>query len=156
MQIKISRLSSSILLPSPATDGSVGYDLRWQEPGAFGTTPPPVHLRNKLVHIFPTGLKIALPRGVAMLILPRSGLASQGITVANSPGLIDPDYRGEIKVALRNHTNMDREIHHGDRIAQAIFIPYFSPQLEEVAEEALLSTLRGEGGFGSTGTGEQP
>ncbi len=98
----------------------------------------------------PTGLTIALPLGYEAQVRPRSGLAAKfGITVLNSPGTIDADYRGEIQVLLINHGKQDFTIHHGDRIAQLVIARY--AQVSFVCKESLDTTERGQGGFGSTG-----
>lgn len=98
----------------------------------------------------PTGLCIALPLGYEAQVRPRSGLAAKfGVTVLNSPGTIDADYRGEVQVLLINHGKKDFTIHHGDRIAQLVIARY--AQVSFVAKESLDTTERGQGGFGSTG-----
>jgi len=98
----------------------------------------------------PTGLCIALPLGYEAQVRPRSGLAAKaGVTVLNSPGTIDADYRGEIQVLLINHGKQDFTIHHGDRIAQLVIARYAQVSFE--CKENLDSTERGQGGFGSTG-----
>jgi len=98
----------------------------------------------------PTGLSIALPVGYEAQVRPRSGLAAKaGITVLNSPGTIDADYRGEVQVLLINHGKEDFIIHHGDRIAQLVIARYSQVSFE--CKESLESTERGQGGFGSTG-----
>ncbi len=98
----------------------------------------------------PTGLAIALPQGFEAQVRPRSGLAAKfGVTVLNSPGTIDADYRGEIQVLLINHGREDFIVHHGDRIAQLVLARYASASF--VVEESLDHTERGQGGFGSTG-----
>jgi dUTP pyrophosphatase len=128
-------------LPSYSTEGAAGLDLRANESGIL--------YPGNLV-IVGTGLKIRIPKGTALLILPRSGLACKsGITVANSPGLIDEDYTVEIKVCLYNISNEQFVFVKGDRIAQAVAIPYFKLNFTEVGE--LEETDRGDGGFGSSG-----
>ena len=100
----------------------------------------------------PTGVRIALPEGFEAQVRPRSGLAAKaGITVLNSPGTVDSDYRGEVKVILINHSDEPFVIHDGDRIAQMVIARYESASFEVVA--SLDDTQRGEGGFGSTGIG---
>ena len=100
--------------------------------------------------LIPTGLHVALPMGVEAQIRPRSGLAiKQGITCLNTPGTIDSDYRGEIKVILINLSNEIQTIRNGDRIAQMVIARYESAQWQQV--ESLENSQRGEGGFGSTG-----
>lgn len=98
----------------------------------------------------PTGLSIALPLGYEAQVRPRSGLAAKfGITVLNSPGTIDADYRGEIQVLLINHGKESFTVHHGDRIAQLVIAKYAQVSFE--CKESLGTTERGQGGFGSTG-----
>jgi dUTP pyrophosphatase len=133
------------LYPSPAyeTDHSAGMDLRANLAEAMELAP----MERALV---PTGLYIALEEGTEAQIRPRSGLAyKHGITVLNSPGTIDADYRGEIKVLLINLSTESFHIHPGDRIAQMVVARYRRLEWEEV--EVLDETVRGAGGFGSTG-----
>lgn len=100
--------------------------------------------------LIPTGLQMALPQGYEAQIRPRSGLAiKHGITMLNSPGTIDADYRGEVKVIAINHGNQDFVVNHGDRIAQMVIAPVVQLPVKEVSE--LGETERGAGGFGSTG-----
>ena len=144
--INLVQLSHGADLPLPAyqSAGAAGCDLMAAldtdiiiAPGAFAA--------------IPTALKIALPAGLEAQIRPRSGLAfTQGVTVLNSPGTIDSDYRGEIKIALINHGAAPVTITHGMRIAQMIIAPVM--QVNFVKTDALDETMRGEAGFGSTGT----
>lgn len=130
-------------LPEYATVGSSGMDLR-----AF--VPEPVVLAPMQRALVPTGLFIQLPENTEAQVRPRSGLAiKQGITCLNSPGTVDADYRGELKVILINLSNESQTIHSGDRIAQMVIqrVEKISWQLVEELEE----TKRGAGGFGSTG-----
>lgn len=130
-------------LPSYATPQSAGVDLR----ANLETTVTIGPLERALV---PTGLFIALPAGYEAQVRPRSGLAAKhGITVLNTPGTIDADYRGEIKVILVNLSNEPFEIVPGERIAQMVIARHETAEWEEV--ESLDSTERGAGGFGSTG-----
>lgn len=128
----------------PALDGDAGIDLRAKFDG------PNIVLRPGQREPIPTGIRLAIPRGFAGLILPRSGLALQyGVTVANSPGLIDSGYRGEVIVVLANHGEERFIVQSGERIAQLVVIqPAFLPivQASELDE-----TERGDAGFGSTG-----
>ncbi len=102
------------------------------------------------IHLFPTGLQVAIPAGYEIQVRPRSGLAvKHGVTVINSPGTIDADYRGEIRVALINLGQKNYRVQRGDRIAQLILAPVVQAQLELVKE--LEETTRGGGGFGHTG-----
>jgi dUTP pyrophosphatase len=134
---------SAHALPAYETDLSAGMDLR-------ANIAESLTLNSLERAIIPTGLFIALPSGTEAQIRPRSGLAAkQGITVLNSPGTIDADYRGEIKVILVNLSNSPVTIHHGDRIAQMVIARYEKAEFIEVVE--LQETARGAGGFGSTG-----
>lgn len=130
-------------LPSYATDGSAGMDIR-------ADLATPVTLQPMERHLVPTGLFIELPAGYEAQIRPRSGLAlKQGITCLNSPGTVDSDYRGELKVILINLSDSEQVIHHGDRIAQMIIAK--TERAELVLVQQLNGSLRGEGGFGHTG-----
>lgn len=142
MKVKVIN-RSGMELPSYATPLSAGMDLRAAMEQSITLAP----LERALV---PTGLFVELPEGYEMQIRPRSGLAAKhGITVLNSPGTIDADYRGEIKVILVNLSNTPFEILPGERIAQAVVAQH--AQVEWVETEQLESTDRGAGGFGSTG-----
>ena len=100
--------------------------------------------------IIPCGISISMPRGLEAQVRPRSGLAfKHGITILNTPGTIDSDYRGELKIIVYNHGNNDFLVNNGDRIAQMILTPVVKMELEETND--LPKTIRGEGGFGSTG-----
>ncbi|MBE6188672.1 MAG: dUTP diphosphatase [Alistipes sp.] len=136
---------SGMALPEYATPLSAGMDLRAAIESSITLAP----LERAMV---PTGLYIALPEGYEMQVRPRSGLAAKhGITVLNSPGTIDADYRGEIKVILVNLSNTPFEIVPGERIAQAVVAKHERVEWQEV--ESLEQTERGTGGFGSTGRG---
>jgi len=142
MEIQIVNTSNNPL-PAYETPHSAGMDLR-----AFLSEP--VVLQPMQRCLVPTGLFIALPEGTEAQIRPRSGLAfKQGITVLNSPGTIDADYRGEVKVLLVNLSEKAVEINSGDRIAQMVVAPYIKTRFAEV--DAIGETQRGAGGFGSTG-----
>lgn len=143
MEIKIVNKSKHAL-PKYETVGSAGMDLRANLEDGILLHP----MERKLI---PTGLFVELPLGFEAQIRPRSGLAyKKGITVLNSPGTIDADYRGEVGVLLINLSKEDFLIEDGERIAQMVIAAHQQPQLIEVTE--LSSTERGEGGFGSTGT----
>lgn len=130
-------------LPTYATAGSAGMDIR-------ANLPHPVTLQPLERHLIPTGLYIELPEGHEAQIRPRSGLAmKQGITCLNSPGTVDADYRGELKVILINLSNTEQVINHGDRVAQMIIAKTEKAELTLVNE--LAESLRGDGGFGHTG-----
>lgn len=131
-------------LPAYATTQSAGMDLR-------ANIDEPITLHPMERRLIPTGLHIALPEGYEAQVRPRSGLAlKHGLTVLNSPGTIDADYRGEISVVLINLSQQDFVINAGERIAQLVIARY--EQAELVTVEALDETERGEGGYGHTGT----
>jgi dUTP pyrophosphatase len=137
------RLDRLLPLPAYAKPGDAGLDLRASE----AVTLEPGERR-----LVPTGVAVAIPEGHAGLVLPRSGLAMQkGVTVLNAPGLIDSGYRGELKVLLINHGALAVGIERGERVAQLVIQPVAHARLVE--EERLPDSARGEGGFGSTGTG---
>ncbi len=137
------KLNSKVQLPKYKTDGSSGMDLM-----AFLENP--VNLKPQESKLIPTGISIAIPEDTEVQIRPRSGLAAKSnISVLNTPGTIDSDYRGEIKIILFNHGKEDFVINNNDRIAQMILMPIVKAEFEEV--ENLPKTLRGSGGFGSTG-----
>jgi dUTP pyrophosphatase len=143
MKVQIMRLShgADLELPSYATAGAAGLDLR----SADSLT-----LKSGARALVSTGIAIALPENFEAQVRPRSGLAvKHGVTVLNSPGTIDCDYRGEIKVPLINHSTDDFVITRGDRIAQMVIAPVVQVHLHTVS--ALDETTRGGGGFGSSG-----
>jgi dUTP pyrophosphatase len=128
-------------LPHYATDGAAGMDVRSAED---------VTIAPGARHAVATGLALAIPQGFEIQVRPRSGLAlKHGITVPNTPGTIDSDYRGELKVIMINHGAEDFAISRGDRVAQLVLAPVTQARWIEVDE--LDSTERGDGGFGSTG-----
>lgn len=133
-----------IELPLYATPGAAGADVRANLEDDIDLDPG----ESKLI---PTGLFFEIPKGYEIQVRPRSGLAfKHGVTVLNSPGTIDSDYRGELKVLLVNHSDEVFTIHHGMRIAQIVVAPYVLATFKG-QQEALSSTTRGEGGFGHTG-----
>tara|TARA_Y100001958_G_C21235003_1_gene561235 strand:+ start:709 stop:1146 length:438 start_codon:yes stop_codon:yes gene_type:complete len=143
VKILIKKLSSKVKLPSYKTDGSSGMDLM-----AF--IDKPISIMPQTSKLIPTGLFIAIPEDTEVQIRPRSGLAAKNnISVLNSPGTIDSDYRGELKVILYNHGNNEFFVKNEDRIAQMVLVPVIKATFEEVND--LPETIRGEGGFGSTG-----
>ena len=142
MKVKIINKSNNPI-PEYATSQSAGMDLR-----AFIKEPITIDPFNR--ELIPTGLYIELPKGYEAQVRPRSGLAIKyGITVLNSPGTIDSDYRGEIGVILINHSNTPFTVYSGDRIAQLVFSKYEKVDFVEVEE--LSKTERGTGGIGHTG-----
>lgn len=145
VEIAITRLphGADLPLPSYETSGSAGMDLR-------AALSEPVRLAAGERSLVPTGIAIALPPGYEAQVRPRSGLAlKNGLTVLNSPGTVDSDYRGEVGVILINHSSESHEIRRGDRIAQLVIAPVTQGTWREVA--TLDVTARGAGGFGSTG-----
>lgn len=143
VRVLIKRLSPSVQLPSYKTNGASGMDLM-----AF--IEQPIELEPGKSCLVPTGLSVAFPEEYEIQIRPRSGLAAKNnITVLNTPGTIDSDYRGELKIILFNHGNENFLINNSDRIAQMILTPIIKMELQETDE--LPDTVRGEGGFGSTG-----
>jgi dUTP pyrophosphatase len=145
LTVKVKRLPHFAGLPDikRATLGSAGFDL-------YAAIPDVVTIRINAWQLIPTGLAFEIPYGWVGLVAPRSGLAANnGITVLNTPGIIDADYRGELKVNLVNNTTSKFLVHPGMRIAQILFTRSPTVNLEFVEE--LSQTIRGEGGFGSTG-----
>ena len=143
VKVLIKKLDQAVKIPIYKTTGASGMDLM-----AF--IKKSIKLEPKSSCLIPTGLSVAFSEDYEIQIRPRSGLAAKkSISVLNTPGTIDSDYRGEIKVILFNHGNSDFIINNNDRIAQMVLIPVKKMDLEEV--ENLPDTLRGKGGFGSTG-----
>ena len=142
-KVLIKKLDSSVKLPAYKTNGASGMDLM-----AFIDTA--ITLKPQKSCLVPTGISVAFPSDFEIQIRPRSGLAAKhNISVLNTPGTIDSDYRGEIKIILYNHGESDFLINNKDRIAQMILVPVIKMNLEET--DTLPETVRGEGGFGSTG-----
>ena len=143
VKVLIKKLSPEVKLPSYKTSGASGMDLM-----AFIKSS--VTIKPKTSFLIPTGLSIAFSEDFEVQIRPRSGLAAKNnISVLNTPGTIDSDYRGELKIIVYNHGNNDFLVNNGDRIAQMILTPVVKMELEETDD--LPETIRGEGGFGSTG-----
>jgi len=140
--VKFKKLHKDAQLPTYATPGSAGMDLYACNDETITLWPGTEAL------LIPTGLAMELPPGYEAQIRPRSGLSLKGLSVANSPGTVDEDFRGEVKVIMRNHGHTF-QIHKGDRIAQMVIVPVQQAVIEEVEE--LSDTQRGVGGFGSTG-----
>jgi dUTP pyrophosphatase len=142
-QFHVRLLHPDAQAPARTRPGDAAYDLRCLE--GFSLWP-----RERAT--VPTGVAIALPPFVAGLVLPRSGLASKyGISLVNSPGLIDPSYRGELRIVLVNHGDARFEARAGDRIAQLMLVPFLSPDVALVEELPPAPDDRGENGFGSSG-----
>ena len=143
VKILIKKTNKEVTTPKYKTDGSSGVDL-----SAF--LEKKVVIKPNSSELIPTGLQVAIPEELEIQIRPRSGLAAkESIGVLNSPGTIDSDYRGELKIILFNHGNKDFIINNGDRIAQMVLVPILKMEFEEV--DSLPDTVRGQGGFGSTG-----
>ena len=143
VRVLIKKLDPKVTLPSYKTKGASGMDLM-----AF--VEEKIIVKPQTSTLIPTGLSVAFSEDYEIQIRPRSGLAAKNnISVLNTPGTIDSDYRGELKIIIFNHSNHDFVVNNNDRIAQMILTPVAKIELEEANE--LPKTLRGEGGFGSTG-----
>ena len=142
-KVLIKKLNSAVKLPMYKTNGASGMDLM-----AF--IKEPINVKPKTSSLVPTGISVAFSEDYEIQIRPRSGLAvKNNISILNTPGTIDSDYRGEIKVIIFNHGDNEFLISNGDRIPQMILAPVIKIELEETNN--LPETIRGEGGFGSTG-----
>ena len=143
VKILVKKLDPTIKLPEYKTDGAAGMDL-------IAFTKQPINVKPKSSSLIPTGLSVAFSNDYEIQIRPRSGLAAKkNISVLNTPGTIDSDYRGEIKVIIYNHGNTDFIVNNGDRIAQMVLSPVIKMELNETSD--VPETIRGKGGFGSTG-----
>ena len=143
VKVLVKKLNPKVKLPSYKTEGSSGMDL-------MALTEDKIVIKPNKSALVPTGLSVAIPNDTEIQIRPRSGLAAKSsISVLNTPGTIDSDYRGELKVILFNHGDKEFIINNGDRIAQMVLVPILKVQFEEVQD--LPETIRGSGGFGSTG-----
>ncbi len=143
VKVLVKKLNPKVKLPSYKTEGSSGMDL-------MACINKPIYIPPKNSVLIPTGLSIAIPNDCEVQIRPRSGLAAKSnISVLNTPGTIDSDYRGELKIILYNHGDKTFEVKNNDRIAQMILMPILKINLEETDD--LPDTVRGSGGFGSTG-----
>ena len=144
VKVLIRKLDPAVKLPEYKTYGASGMDI-------IAFIKKPISLKPKMSSIIPTGLSVAFSKDYEIQIRPRSGLAAKNnISILNTPGTIDSDYRGEIKVIVYNHGKEEFIINNGDRIAQMILSPVLKIELEETNDD-LPETIRGEGGFGSTG-----
>lgn len=142
--IAVKKLDEKAVLPTYGSVAAAGADLYALADGDVVIAPG----ETKFIR---TGLAMEIPEGYAGLIYARSGLASKkGLAPANKVGVVDADYRGEVMVALHNHSNIPQTVAGGERVAQLVVAPFLKAEFEE--EEALSSTVRGVGGFGSTGT----
>ena len=143
VKVLVKKLDPKVQLPSYKTKGSSGMDLM-----AF--IKDPIKIAPNTSALIPTGISVAIPNDVEIQIRPRSGLAAKSsISVLNTPGTIDSDYRGELKIILFNHSKKEFVVRNNDRIAQIVLMPVLKTDFEEV--DNLPDTLRGSGGFGSTG-----
>jgi dUTP pyrophosphatase len=143
MKIKLKKLNEKAIIPTYGTDYSAGADLY--------NLDEPVSIAPHTTTLIHTGISVEIPEGYCGLIFARSGLATKrGLAPANKVGVIDADYRGEIMVALHNHSAEQATVEAGERVAQMAIVPFLKVEFEESDE--LSDTLRGAGGFGSTGT----
>ena len=143
VKVLIKKLNPTVQLPSYKTNGASGMDL-------MAYIEKPIILEPGKSCLIPTGLSVAFPQEYEIQIRPRSGLAAKNnISVLNTPGTIDSDYRGELKIILFNHGRENFIINNNDRVAQMVLTPIIKMELEEINE--LPDSIRGEGGFGSTG-----
>ena len=143
IKVLVKKLNPKAELPKYKTEGSSGMDL-------MALIENPITIKSQNSALIPTGLSIAIPEDMEVQIRPRSGLAAKSnISVLNTPGTIDSDYRGEIKIILFNHGKEEFTVNNNDRIAQMVLIPVLKAEFKEVEE--LPKTIRGSGGFGSTG-----
>ena len=146
-KVLVKKLNPKAELPKYKTVGSSGMDL-------MALIESPIKIKPQNSALIPTGLSIAIPENTEVQIRPRSGLAAKSsISVLNTPGTIDSDYRGEIKIILFNHGKEEFTVNNNDRIAQMILMPVLKAEFKEVEE--LPKTVRGSGGFGSTGKWEK-
>ena len=143
-RIEIKKLNDEAIIPTYGSIDAAGADL-------YACIEESETIMPHETKLIKTGIAMAIPKGLAGLIFARSGLASKrGLAPANKVGVVDADYRGEIMVALHNHSNQEQTIEPKERIAQMVFVPYIKGLFDIVDE--LSETARGEGGFGSTGT----
>jgi dUTP pyrophosphatase len=143
VKVLVKKLDPTVILPSYKTKGASGMDL-------LAFIENSINIKPQTSELISTGLSVAFSEGYEIQIRPRSGLAAKNnISVLNTPGTIDSDYRGELKIIIYNHGNEDFVIKNGDRIAQMVLVPIVKIEFEETND--LSETIRGEGGFGSTG-----
>ena len=143
MQFKVKRLDERAVLPTYATPHSAGADL-------YNMKGCEVQIKPHETVLIKTGLAVEIPEGYVGLIFARSGLATKrGLAPANKVGVIDSDYRGEIMVSLHNHSSAEQKVEGGERVAQISIVPFLKADFCEA--DTLSATVRGEGGFGSTG-----
>lgn len=156
MKLKIKKMHPMAVIPKYQTSGAIAFDLHavldnYDRADGVGCVPVSQHYHNNRSHIFRTGLAFEVPEGYGLFVFPRSGCGfNYDVQFSNGTGLIDQDYRGEVKVKLiALNPNKTLLVKHGDRIAQAVLMPIVKVEFDEVDE--LSDTERGEGGFGSTG-----
>lgn len=143
MLVKIKKISENAIIPTYGTEFSAGADI-------YALLENDIEIKPNETVMIKTGLQMEIPEGYAGFIYPRSGISvKRGLAPANKVGVIDSDYRGEIMVALHNHSTIAQKVEKGERIAQLIIAPYLHADFIEADE--LDDTVRGEGGFGSTG-----
>lgn len=143
IQVKIKKLNKNAKMPTYGTEFAAGADL-------YALLEEPVEIKPNETKFISTGISFEIPSGTVALIFARSGLScKQGLAPANKVGVVDSDYRGEVMVALHNHSTEVRVVENGDRVAQVMFAPYLKGEFEEVDD--LEKSSRGEKGFGSTG-----
>ena len=143
-EVKIKKLDERATIPSYGSEYAAGFDL-------YAILDDELTIKSHETILIKTGLSMEIPVGYAGMIFARSGLATKkGLAPANKVGVVDSDYRGEVMVALHNHSNTDQTISNGERIAQMVIMPFYKAEFSVVDE--LSNTERGTGGFGSTGT----
>ena len=148
VKVLLKRLNPKTQIPKYKTDGSSGLDL-------MALVGNPIKIKSQESALIPTGISVAIPQDTEIQIRPRSGLAAKSnVSVLNTPGTIDSDYRGEIKIILFNHGKEEFIVNNNDRIAQMVLMPILKIEFEEVDD--LPKTIRGSGGFGSTGKWVKP
>lgn len=143
MKVNIKKLNKNAIIPNKGSEFSAGYDL-------YACLEEPINIKSNQTVKIPTGLAMEIPMGYAGMIFARSGLSTKkGLAPANKVGVCDSDYRGEYIVALHNHSDEDVTVNPGERIAQLVIIPFLS--VDFIETNTLNDTIRGTGGFGSTG-----
>ena len=143
-KVGIKKLDEKATVPSYGSEFAAGADL-------YACIEGDIEIKPHTTVVVPTGIALELPEGLAGLIYARSGLATKkGLAPANKVGVVDCDYRGEVKVALHNHSEVSQTVSAGERVAQLVITPYLVAEFIE--KDELSSTVRGAGGFGSTGT----
>ncbi|MGN1201469.1 MAG: dUTP diphosphatase [Candidatus Caccovivens sp.] len=143
IDIKVKKLNTNAIVPTYGTEFAAGADL-------YACCKEPIEIKPHETQKISTGIAFEMPEGVVGLVYARSSLGcKKGLAPANKVGVVDSDYRGEVMVFLHNHSTETKKIENGERVAQIVFAPYFKGVFEEV--DKLNESVRGEGGFGSTG-----